>query len=105
MTAFPNRLQVAQATFDVARGTGMATGTDPTQTDPKVYIQWTDDGGLSWSTPVERKFGRQVTSPGPVRVNRGGLTKDQGRRWRLTIYDPVDVEIVGGSQSSNLRNY
>ena len=105
VTAFPNRLQVAQATFDVARGTGMATGIDPTQTDPKVYIQWTDDGGLSWSTPVERKFGRQVTSPGPVRVNRGGLTKDQGRRWRLTIYDPVDVEIVGGSQSSNLRNY
>jgi hypothetical protein len=105
VTAFPNRLAVAQATFDVARGVGMATGSDPQQTDPRCYIQWSDDGGLSWSTPLERKLGRQKTSPGPVRVNRAGITKDEGRRWRVTVYDPVDVELIGGAQSDSLRNY
>ena len=44
---------------------------------------------MNWSAPVERKLGRQVTSPGPVRVNRVGQTKDQGRRWRVTVFDPV----------------
>ncbi len=105
ITAFPNRVQVAQATFDIARGVGMATGTDPAQTDPRCYIQWSDDGGLSWSTTVERLLGRQQTSPAPVRVNRVGITKDEGRKWRVTIYDPVRVEIIDGMQSSSVRNY
>jgi hypothetical protein len=105
VTAFPNRLQVAQSTFDIARGVGMATGSDPAQTDPRCYIQWTDDGGLIWSTPVERKLGRQMTSPTPVRVNRVGQTKDQGRRYRVTVYDPVAVELIGGAMSDNIRNY
>lgn len=105
VTAFPNRLRVAQGTFNVARGVGMATGTDPIQTDPTILISWTDDGGMNWSYPVQRKLGRQATSPASVRVNRVGQTKDQGRRWRLTVYDPVDVELVGGAMSDEIRNY
>jgi hypothetical protein len=104
-TAFPNRLRVAQATFDIARGVGIATGADPAQTNPRAYISWSDDGGMNWSTPVERTLGRQQTSPHPVRVNRAGQTKDQGRRWRLTVYDPVNVELTGGKMSAEVRNY
>lgn len=105
VTAFPNRLRVSQATFDIARGVGVAIGADPIQTDPKIYISWTDDGGMNWSTPIQRKLGRQATSFFPVRVNRTGQTKDQGRRWRLTVYDPVQVELTGGKMSAELRNY
>jgi hypothetical protein len=105
VTAFPNRLRVSQATFDIARGVGMATGTDPIQTDPRIYISWTDDAGMNWSNPVERKLGRQARNVAPVRVNRAGYTKDQGRRWRLTVYDPVQVELTGGKMSAELRNY
>lgn len=105
VTAFPNRLRVAQATFDIARGVGQATGTDPIQTNPSVYISWTDDGGMNWSNPIQRKLGKQATSVAPVRVNRTGQTKDQGRRWRLTVYDPVQVELTGGKMSADVRNY
>jgi hypothetical protein len=105
VTAFPNRVAVAQVTFNVARGVGVTTGTDPIQTNPRCYISWSDDGGLSWSEPIERFLGRQMTSPGPVRVNRTGITKDQGRRWRFTVFDPVPVEFIGGSQSTQVRNY
>lgn len=105
VTAFPNRLRVSQVTFDMARGVGIAIGADPQQVDPRVYISWTDDGGLNWSNPIERKLGRQQTSPAPVRVNRVGQTKDQGRRFRITVYDPVQVELTGGKMSAEMRNY
>lgn len=105
VTAFPNRLRVSQATFNIARGVGMVTGTDPIQTDPTILISWTDDGGMHWSVPVQRKLGRQEENKAPVRVNRVGQTKDQGRRWRLTVYDPVQVELIGGSMSDEIRNY
>lgn len=105
VTDFPNRVAVPQVTFDIARGVGIATGVDPEQTDPSVFIAWSDDGGINWSTPIKRQLGRQATSPGPVRVNRTGITKDQGRRWRLTVYDAVDVELTGGSMSVQVRNY
>lgn len=103
VTAFPNRMRVDQATFDIARGVGIATGNDPEQTDPEIYISWSDDGGRNWSVPVVRKLGRQATSPGPVRVNRAGMTKDQGRRWRITAYDAVDVELTGGDMVAKAR--
>lgn len=105
VTAFPNRLRVSQVTIDVARGVGVAIGSDPIQTNPKVYISWTDDGGMNWSTPIERFLGKQQTSFFPVRVNRTGQTKDQGRRWRVTVYDPVQVELTGGKMSAEVRNY
>lgn len=102
---FPKRVAVPQATFDIARGVGIATGDDPEQTDPSVYLSWSDDGGINWSVPLQRKLGRQATSPAPVRVNRTGVTKDQGRRWRLTVYDAIDVELTGGDQATQIRNY
>ena len=105
VTAFPNRLRVSQDTIDIARGVGMAIGPIRSRPIRRVYISWTDDGGMNWSAPVERKLGRQMTSPVPVRVNRVGQTKDQGRRWRVTVYDPVQVELTGGKMSAEVRNY
>jgi hypothetical protein len=105
VTAFPNRLRVSQVTIDIARGVGRAIGADPIQTDPKVYISWTDDGGMNWSTPIQRRLGKQATSFFPVRVNRVGQTKDQGRRFRIQVFDPVDVELTGGKMSAEIRNY
>lgn len=102
---FPNRVICDQASFDIARGVGIATGADPEATEPVVYISWSDDGGLSWSVPVKRDLGAQHTSPAPVRVNRAGLTKDEGRRWRLFSYAPVDIELTGASMKARARVY
>lgn len=103
VTAFPGRMAVAQATFDVAQGVGIATGADPTQTDPSIAISHSDDGGATWSVPRIRRLGRQSESPGPVKVTRTGSTGTQGRRWRLEVSDAVDVELTGGDQSVELR--
>jgi len=105
VTAFPNRLRVSQTTIDIARGVGSITGINPIQTDPTCLISWSDDGGMNWSEPVIRKLGRQVESHYPVRVNRVGHTKDQGRRYRIVVYDPVQVELTGGKMDAEVRNY
>src|SRR6185369_13100116 len=56
---FPNRIQVARADFQLAPGTGVATGADPIQTDPIAQVSWSRDGGQNWSNPLFRKIGPQ----------------------------------------------
>jgi len=103
VSAFPNRVSVMEGTFDIAQGVGIASGADPTQTDPSVEIEWSDDGGLSWSVPLVRKLGPQSQISGPIKVCKTGMTGNQGRRWRLTVSDAVDVELTGGDMSAELR--
>ena len=105
VTAFPNRLRVAQTTIEIARGVGQALGLDPIQVHPTCLISWSDDGGMNWSKPVLRRLGEQMTSLYPVRVNRVGHTKDQGRRYRVLIYDPVQVELTGGKMDAEVRQF
>jgi hypothetical protein len=103
VSAFPNRASVMEATFDLAEGVGIAAGADPMQTDPRVEIQWSDDGGISWSVPLIRRLGRQSQVAGPIKVCKTGLTGNQGRRWRLTVSDAVDVELTGADMSVEVR--
>jgi hypothetical protein len=53
---FPNRVRVSRADFDFVTGVGVATGTDPIETDPTVMLSWSDDGGQTWSNPWNRKL-------------------------------------------------
>ncbi len=104
VTAFPSRIAVAEASFEIAQGVGIATGADPIETDPSVEISYSDDGGISWSVPRIGKLGRQQETPGPIKLAKTGMTKNQGRRWRLAVSDPVDVELTGGDMQAELRS-
>lgn len=101
---FPNRTRVARADFNFVVGVGSAIGPDPTGTDPSVGISWSDNGGITWSKEYVRKLGRQAT-PQRVTILRTGMTTAVGRRWRLTVSDPVYVAFMGGTQSMSLRNH
>jgi hypothetical protein len=104
VSGFPGNLAVPSATFSMARGVGIATGSDPSQTDPSVEIQWSDDGGVKWSKPIVRKLGAQsVISRKPIRVMKTGTTTNEGRRWRLTVTDDVDVILTGGDMTPEPR--
>jgi hypothetical protein len=93
---FPNGVLVGRADFNFTTGVGVASGTDPIQTDPTVEISWSDDGGLTYSNPVIRKLGRQSESLQLISlVACTGRTGWQGRRWRIDIADPVHVGFMG----------
>lgn len=100
---FPNRQAVHRADFDVTMGVGIASGDDPIETDPTILVEWSDDGGQSWRGPWWRKLGRQDITDNRVTVFNTGLTGPQGRRWRLTVSDPVHFGVTGGDMDGKLR--
>lgn len=98
MESFPTRLMVPRADFNFVSGVG-----DASTPDPEVKIQWSDDGGHRWSDPVTRKLGEAGRYLTQVRVNRCGLTGVKGRRWRVTVSDPVYVGLLGGDMTVQPR--
>src|SRR5512139_1556177 len=100
---FPNRVRVARADFDFTVGVGDVTGTDPIETDPTVMVCWSDDGGVNWTNPWNRKLGKQAISTQRVTVLNTGLSGPMGRRWRLTVSDPVHFGLMGGDMAAEVR--
>lgn len=100
---FPSLMRVQSAHFNMQMGVGIATGTDPNQTDPTVEVSWTNDGGMNWSSPRLLKMGRQARANKLVSIYNTGLTGRQGRRWKLRVSDAVYVSVMGGDQSQELR--
>jgi hypothetical protein len=73
---------VLQLCFET--GVGIATGQG---SDPKVMLQFSDDGGRKWSSEKWRAMGRQGQFKTRVRFARLGAAKD--RVYRYAISDPV----------------
>lgn len=101
---FPNRTKVARADFNFVTGVGIATGVDPTATNPQVGVSWSQDLGVTWSEESLRDLGRQTT-PSRIIMLRTGSTTNVGRRWRLKISDPVYASFEGGTQDTKIRNH
>lgn len=100
---FPNRMRVARADFDFTVGVGDVTGTDPIETDPTVMISWSDDGGVNWTNPWNRKLGKQAKSQQRITTLNTGMSTSIGRRWRVSVSDPVHFGLTGGEMDSELR--
>jgi hypothetical protein len=99
----PLRLHVPRAHFKCAAGVGIATGADPTETDPEAIISWSNDGGVSWGHSLRRKLGRQGEGGQSVIVNNAGLSGPRGRRWRFSVSAAVDVSLMGGFMDTEAR--
>jgi hypothetical protein len=95
--AFPNRTSIPRADFDLIVGQGLVTGKDPIEMNPSCLISWSNDGGNSFGTPVQRPLGRLANHRTRVTVNRTGLAGPTGRVWRVDIADPVYAAILSGT--------
>jgi hypothetical protein len=101
---FPSGAVVGRADFYFTTGVGIATGSDPDQTDPDVEISWSDDGGITWSNPILRKLGRQSEPRQLISlVACTGRTSWQGRRWRLDVSSAVYAGFMFGTMSDDPR--
>lgn len=94
--AFPARLAIPRADFDFTAAVGHAAGEDPIEIDPKVMISWSLDGGYTWGNELTCPLGKQGESGRLVTINRIGLTKGKGVRFRLSVSDPVHSGFQGG---------
>jgi hypothetical protein len=82
-----NRLQV-----DMETGVGQNDGQGAA---PVVLLDWSDDGGYTWSNQRAASIGRIGQRRARVRWNRLGRARD--RVYRITITDPVRRVILGAA--------
>jgi hypothetical protein len=78
--------------IDMQTGVGLASGQG---SDPKAMLQWSDDGGHTWSNEQWASIGKIGERLARVRWRRLGRSRD--RVFKVTITDPVRVVILGAS--------
>jgi hypothetical protein len=76
--------------LDIEAGVGLESGQG---SDPQVVLDWSTDGGKSWSNELWRSFGKI----GEFNTEASWQNLGWGRQWspRITISDPVPVRIAG----------
>lgn len=102
MHRFPGRFRINMGSFDFATGVGLDRGISPIETNPRVSISWSDDGGVTFGNPLLRELGSQGERR-RIDVYRTGLTGREGRQWRLQVSDPVEVVFMGGAVELDQR--
>ena len=101
---FPQVLRINGIELYLTKGVGIATGTDPVQTDPDVEISISRDGGTSWSPGRQIKVGRQSLTAGRVRSALWGHAEVQGVRFRFDESSNVPFGFMGADmQAEALR--
>lgn len=102
--AFPQAVRINGIELYLTKGVGIATGSDPVQTDPDVEISVSRDGGNTWSNGRPVKIGRQALTAGRVRSSIWGQADVQGVRWRFDESSNVPFGFMGADmQSDTLR--
>lgn len=77
--------------LDIESGTGLdGLGQG---VDPQVMLQFSDDGGHTWSNEKWTSFGKIGQTKRRALWRRLGVSRD--RVYRITITDPVKVTIIG----------
>ena len=86
--AFPKGLIVDQLDVDIIPGVGI-TGPDPEGTNPKLMLDWSDDGGQTWTGGRVASLGRVGERMAAASFHQLGATLRTGRTFRLASSSPV----------------
>lgn len=78
--------------LDMQVGVGLPSGQG---SDPKAMLQWSTDGGYTWSNELWASMGKLGDRRARVKWRRLGRSRD--RVFKVVITDPVRVVIVGAS--------
>lgn len=85
------RVRLDRVELECEVGVGLTTGQG---SDPQVVLDWSDDGGQTWSNELWRSLGALgKRSRTRVRWNRLGVFRNRSLRFRVT--DPVWVGFFG----------
>ena len=94
--AFPHAVQFHALYLDIVLGVGL-NSSDVHAAHPKVLIDWSDDGGTSWSVPREKPLGAQSQVSQRVVVRRLGTCGPKGRLFRFRISAPVETLVMSAA--------
>ncbi|MGP0043052.1 MAG: hypothetical protein ACLPJW_20540 [Rhodomicrobium sp.] len=85
---FPKGLIVDQLDVDIIPGVGI-TGTNVDAAYPKLMLDWSDDGGHTWTGGRTASLGRVGERFAVASFHQLGSTQRAGRTFRLSSSSPV----------------
>jgi len=92
MSSGQKRLIINSLQIDMKTGVGLDGASTVQGHDPQAMLDWSDDGGYSWSNEHWTTMGKIGVRLRRVLWRRLGFTRD--RIFRLTITDPVPVALI-----------
>lgn len=97
MSSENKRIFISRLWLDMEIGVGLLTGQG---SDPEIMLDWSDDGGHTWSSEKWKKIGKMGNYSARVFWNRLGSFRD--RIFRFKITDPVKVTLIGAYIDANV---
>lgn len=94
--SFPARTWVKRLALDFITGVGLDRGIDPIETNPRISVSWSNDGGKTFGNPLLRNLGTQGEYR-TIDIFNVGRTKREGRQYKLQCSDPIELSFLGGS--------
>jgi hypothetical protein len=94
--AFPLGLKFNALYLDVHTGVGLNT-TDAANLDPAIMLDWSDDGGESWSNVRHLPLGRLANNLTRVKTQRLGSLRRNGRIFRVSKSADVKCGVFGAA--------
>jgi hypothetical protein len=91
--AFPHALIIDQLDVDIIPGVGI-TGGDADASDPKLMLDWSDDGGRSWVGGRTASLGRVGERFAVASFYQLGACRKAGRTFRLSCSSSVSRGIL-----------
>lgn len=88
-----NRVTHEAFYLDMETGVGLDGATTDQGNDPQMMLQWSDDGGHTWSNERWRSMGKLGKRKTRLRWSRLGQTDD--RVYRVMQTDPVKSTLIG----------
>ena len=85
--------------IDFEAGVGLQTGQG---TDPQAMLDWSDDGGHTWSNEHWRSIGQIGEYEARARWNK--LGRSRNRIYRLSITDPIKRVLMGAHLEASIGN-
>lgn len=94
--AYPYRLQFSELYVDVIPGAGLNTTTEP-NANPKLMLQFSDDGGVNWSNERMMSVGRLGNTKARIKALRLGVSREDGRMFKLSMSAAVVRGLTGAA--------
>jgi hypothetical protein len=87
------RLNIIHHLLEIDFETGAGLDGDVQGSDPQVILDWSDDGGHTWSNQHWKSLGKIGTFLTRVRWLQLGMSRN--RVYRITVSDPIKTVILG----------
>src|SRR6516162_5890016 len=98
--AFPHTVRINEINVYMTKGTSIATGHDPDETNASVDVSCSLNAGQTWSNPRQILIGPQSIMGYRARASIWGLANIEGVRWRFDESAGLNFAFMGADMEA-----